>query len=537
MKKLLLLFSLISLSTFCAQKFSLIIFIDYETSFERTLEYIECMEKNIRHPLIDDIHVLYNYIGDSKENIMLGYLKQQPVTIHFNHGMIHFTEAIALAHSSCKNDRIIIANPDIYFDNTLFILDYYQLNYVLLSITAYQNNVLIQDAECPIENPREGTLQDAWIFQKPFYYLENTTVPIGTKYSGSLINVYAVLHGVMLLNPCLSIKIHKVNKKNINIFWKHPELDVLQPVQYAELPVKTVPAPEAPTHHKNNIIASVSNKKNIPFIQAKDKKNKCLINPLLHILKKNFNDYNYIEISNSKDNLPLKSFKSNYAIDSKDTIASHLREIIQPYEKYIFFLNELSGKSNNYIPYITELNTLKGLMPQNSVIVIANAHLFYSNDSNIPHTFNNYPTFTQIIDTISSIDSNYKVACIDDLFLFYINPDIAISSVTHACTISRLYDDDNDSFSIIDVIEAEKIIAEATRLEKETIKVLAENYNEVWNKRLLLTRHYPLWYGLILFNNHEYKPAYDQFKEAYNRGLTHWRIKWYMELAYSHLQG
>jgi hypothetical protein len=451
--------------------------------------------------------------------------------------MIHFADAFSIAHTSCKNNRIIIANPDIYFDNTLSILDCYQLSHTLLSITAYQNNILVQDTECPAEKQLEGILQDAWIFQKPFYYLENTTVPVGTKYSGSLINTYALQHDVALLNPCLSIKIHKVNKKNINIFWKHPELDILQPVKYTELPVITAPQPEVYACNKKNVIASSSNKKNIPFIQAKDKKNKCLINPLLHILKKNFNDYNYIEISNSKDHIPLKSFKNNYTIDSKDTITSHLRDIIQPYEKYIFFLNELSGKSNNYVPYITELNTLKDLIPQDSVIVIANAHLFYSNDCKIPHTFNNYPTFTQIIDIISSIDSTYKVACIDDLFLFYINPDISISSVTYACTMSRLYDDNYDSFSIIDLLEAEKIISEASRLEKEAIKVLAENYNEIWNKRLLLTRHYPLWYGLILFNNHEYKSAYDQFKEAYDRGLTHWRIKWYMERAYSYLQG
>jgi hypothetical protein len=112
---------------------------------------------------------------------------------------------------------------------------------------------------------------------------------------------------------------------------------------------------------------------------------------------------------------------------------------------------------------------------------------------------------------------------------------IEVTPVVRACTMSRLYNGQN--FEVIDIIKAEKVIGKASYLEKETIKNLAQNYTESWGKRAGLARHYPLWYGLILLENKEYQEAFNQFKEAYDRGLTHWRVKWYMNCADSHLEG
>lgn len=523
---LLLLLSTISLSI--EQKYSLITFIDLEPSFDRSFEIIECLEKNIENKLIEDIYVIYNCISSNQENIIFNYLKQRPVITLVNNGMGTFDDAFTLAHTLIKNQRIIIANSDIYFDNTLAILNSYQLNHVFLGITAYSDGCLLKDKEVP--NAPDGILQDAWIFEKPFYIPTNN-IPIGTIYSGALISYQALQAGFNLANPCQSLIATKKSKKDTSIFWKHPEQDMLHPIPFSKL-IETTTDQERFDIQEITLIPKTTNNHFLPFIQAKDKKNKTLINPFLFILKKNFPNHDYIEINYSSKTASTP-FKKNYLIENKENLVSSLENIAQT-QQCIIFLNELTGKHDqNYTPYLHELETIQKTALPNPVIIISSAQLFYSAAANINHTFDNYPTLSALINSIKSIDPNYQIVCIDDLLICYTTTQVGISPVAHACTVSRLYDADPSLFSIMDVITAEKTIATALRVEKDAIRVLAENYNEKWSKRLSLGQHYPFWYGLILLQEHEYKKAYEFFKEAYERGLKHWRVKWYMDRAYS----
>jgi hypothetical protein len=95
--------------------------------------------------------------------------------------------------------------------------------------------------------------------------------------------------------------------------------------------------------------------------------------------------------------------------------------------------------------------------------------------------------------------------------------------------MSRLYDGTN--FEIADLIKEELIIARAQGEELNTIINLSEHYTDPGCKSNGTSRHYPLWHGLTLMQAGEYEKANEKFQEAYERGLTHWRIQWYQSCA------
>lgn len=530
MKKILILFLFIIATIVNGEhKYSLITFVDMEPPNERSLEFIEALENNLQNPLIDEIYILYNSMGLNQESIFFNYLKQRPVTTLVQKGMAYFSDAFNLADQLAKNDRIIIANPDIYFNTSLSVLNNYRLDHAFLGITAYWNGELLLDKQ--VTNAPEGILQHTWIFEKPFYVPTNN-IPIGTIYSGALISYQVFKAGFSLFNPSLSIIATKISKKDNPIYWKHPEQDMLHPIPFSKL-ADMKHDQEQLKCSPGYIIPEITTTLFFPFIQAKDKKNKILINPFLFILHKNFPNHEFIEINYSPKTQARLPFKKNHLIENKNDFLIFLENSIASEQDYIFFLNQLCDKKDkNYTPYLHELKIIQEAQLHTPVIIISGAHLFYSNHSEINHAFNNYPTITQLMDAIKSIDKNYRMACIDDLFICYASDTVGVSAVTHACTVSRLFDTDQTLFSVTDVIQSEKIIANALRVEKDAIELLSENYNEPWSKRLGMGQHYLLWYGLILLEQRDYKKAYQLLKEAYDRGLNHWRIKWYLDRAY-----
>ena len=95
--------------------------------------------------------------------------------------------------------------------------------------------------------------------------------------------------------------------------------------------------------------------------------------------------------------------------------------------------------------------------------------------------------------------------------------------------MSRLYN--NENYAIDDILAAELCIAKAEGQEKEVLVDLCQRWVEPWSKTAGLSRHYALWYGLILINMKNLAKAYAYFEEAKKSGLHHWRIDWYMTMA------
>lgn len=204
--------------------------------------------------------------------------------------------------------------------------------------------------------------------------------------------------------------------------------------------------------------------------------------------------------------------------------------------KTLFFLDaHFSGGSSVKglvnTPILNELETIKKSGINDAIILVDDTRMFYTPMGNVENTImDGYPTLDQIIVKIQEINPNYTFALLaDDLIAFVCDEQITISPIVQATTISRLYDGQN--FDINEVMKAELVIANAQGSERSSIQLLAEYCTENWSRQAGLSRHYPLWYGLILLANKEYEKAAAYLMEAKLRGMDHWRIDWYISMA------
>jgi hypothetical protein len=205
-------------------------------------------------------------------------------------------------------------------------------------------------------------------------------------------------------------------------------------------------------------------------------------------------------------------------------------------DKAVIFLAGNNRQSNpNNTSILNELALIKQCEINNPIIILDNAHLFYTPLCPIKNSiFQTLPTLKEYIQAILQINPDYQFACVHDTLISFTNAHYTVSPLCHACSVSRLYDEIDGS--IADILTAEAIIAQAEGSEKKALDDLAEHYTEAWGQRIGLSRHYPLWKGLMLLHEKNYSAALDQFQEAYKRGLTHWRIAWYMRLVKLHME-
>lgn len=173
-------------------------------------------------------------------------------------------------------------------------------------------------------------------------------------------------------------------------------------------------------------------------------------------------------------------------------------------------------------PIMQELDLIKENNLDHSIIMIDDIREFYET-----HSLQGYPSLNMVIEKIYAINKNYQFFTLGDVLICMPKEkNITISPVVKACTISRLYNGKN--FKIKDVLEAEKIIAQANGEELNALKILRNIFAAFENKSLQLYRHYYLWMGLIDLEAKRYNNALYNFHQAYERGMVDWRIRIYI---------
>lgn len=253
---------------------------------------------------------------------------------------------------------------------------------------------------------------------------------------------------------------------------------------------------------------------------------------------KHFPFVHSVELSKELFEKAQKRFVNNknarlYHGDSIEMLPSIIKKCK---DKTVFFLDAhfsmgttAKGKTNT--PIITELEKIKKSSMKDAIIIIDDARMFYEPLINPANTFmEGYPTLNQIVEKILEINATYQCAIVyDTLIAFPAKEKITISPVVRSATISRLYDGSN--YLIEDVVLAELCIANAKDKEKEALINLGEHWIEKFSEAVGLSRHYDLWYGLVLMVNEEYGKARAYFLEGKKRGLRDWRIDWYIAMA------
>ncbi|HRN78489.1 MAG TPA: hypothetical protein PLU71_04570 [Candidatus Dependentiae bacterium] len=242
MKKflVLLLCAGVSVSYALHDGFVLITTLYNEQDSNRAAEFITCLEKNLSHPGIDTIHVLYDTTKDTDSNYIHDILCEKTVNISYCIARPTYGACFELANQLYAGRRIIIANADIYFNATLFVLDHFDLTNKFLALTRWnvQKDGSIKPYIWPNGQPAIAS-QDAWVFRAPLVPFIDDAIFIGTHHCDGRIAYEAQRVGLDVLNPCLTIQCCHLHLSEVrNYEWlPYPHGHAVK-LPWVELPVK-----------------------------------------------------------------------------------------------------------------------------------------------------------------------------------------------------------------------------------------------------------------------------------------------------------
>lgn len=241
----------------------------------------------------------------------------------------------------------------------------------------------------------------------------------------------------------------------------------------------------------------------------------------------------------------VKLFKNSSSVtvhfgDSAKIFTDLLPELAQDGRKILFWLDghfmscmddeesEKTLENNEYTPILREMESIKKSKLKDSIILIDDARLFGTmlQGQRLDRAGNAYyPLLTDTFEML--IKCGYEVVIIGDIIVAVEDcSEISFSSVIKACTMSRLYNGSN--YADEDILEAERIIAEARGEELESLKELYVDFAMPWRGWHNKSPFYNLWYGLTLQHQGENKKASRQFEEVIHLGYDHWRVFWYL---------
>lgn len=237
---LIFLLSMCVASFLMGQKFVLMIPLYNETDNIRTKEYITCIEKNLKHPSINHIHVIFDESNWVSDSIILNYLKSLPITITYDKKRATYGDFFAIANKYYDNCAIILSNADIYFDDSLAMLEYYDLSNKFLALTRWEkqpnNSEKIYLSRwdnkkklfVPLQSGGCGS-QDVWIFKTPLRTLKIDTIAMGTPFCDGTIAYQAKDAGLDVFNPCYTIKCFHMHSSNIRHWqWLQPVIPTIR---------------------------------------------------------------------------------------------------------------------------------------------------------------------------------------------------------------------------------------------------------------------------------------------------------------------
>lgn len=213
--------------------FVLITMLYNESNKQRACEYLECLDRNLKHPDFGKIHVLYD-ISKGK-GWLFSELEKRSVAITFIKGHASFGSIFKIANAQYPHRHIILSNADIYFDESLHLID----------DTHLHNTVLALSRLNPTHNGFKLQIhlsQDVWIFKTP---LPTTpaldTIHMGTWCCEGLLALQLEQIGLRVANPCLTVSCFHMHAKKIRHWKRH---DVIEPRKAP--PHCTLPLPGNP---------------------------------------------------------------------------------------------------------------------------------------------------------------------------------------------------------------------------------------------------------------------------------------------------
>jgi hypothetical protein len=188
---------------------------------KRLEELLFCLKKNISNSLIKNIYLLNEeFIDLSKYGVSSKKIIQENINERLT-----YKKAFDYCNGFVKGELWILANADIYFNDTLAKIESYDLDNTLIALLRYELN---SSGELNIftykdtGKPRDDS-QDAWIFKTPIISTTDMDFHLGVGGCDNKIAHLFSKQDYRLLNPCSEIEItHKHAAKNKD--WHHKAL-------------------------------------------------------------------------------------------------------------------------------------------------------------------------------------------------------------------------------------------------------------------------------------------------------------------------
>lgn len=214
--------SLIKKAEVAHYQFILVTSLYNETHPKRIQEYVTCMEKNLSNQRIAHIHVIYHYVPGEKSAI-LDYLLSKNISIDFVSVRPTYGSMFDLINTYYAGKKIILSNADIYCNETLALLDNYDLTNTFLALSRWQ--VKPDGSLTPYFTTPIMYSQDTWIFKAPIKKFTNDAIEIGTCGCDSKIAYQAFLSGMKVVNPCGSIQCCHLHLSKVRNYRKCKPMD------------------------------------------------------------------------------------------------------------------------------------------------------------------------------------------------------------------------------------------------------------------------------------------------------------------------
>jgi SAM-dependent methyltransferase len=168
-----------------------------ESSSERLGEYYHCLSKNLAHPLILNIHILYEN-QPKKLDPIFSHPKIKIIPINTRPS---FAQIFKYANQFLVGKKTILANTDIFFDNSLFKLNYFPMANKFMCLTRYNLPTYTGKWNRHIES------HDSWIFQAPINISIPDEIKLGTHGCDLILQrIACTTPGLEVSNPSLDIK-------------------------------------------------------------------------------------------------------------------------------------------------------------------------------------------------------------------------------------------------------------------------------------------------------------------------------------------
>lgn len=187
----------------------------------RMRELLTCLERNLNNALIDEVHVL---VEDRRPGRKYYLVEEHPVLAHPKVRLVDhkrrtsYKDFFDRANQKLAGRRVIIANADIYFDESLAHLNVVPLDGKLLCLSRWDVH-----ADGTSHLFAHTYSQDAWIFQAPIRPFKNDLL-IGTPRCDNRIAWEARRAGLAVSNPSRTIRAHHLHLSGVRNYTVKQEL-------------------------------------------------------------------------------------------------------------------------------------------------------------------------------------------------------------------------------------------------------------------------------------------------------------------------